>query len=75
MTKRMYSLIILTLLILTAVIPMSCTGVTSAAESIVQVWESDTMVASGVAVGDGTQVLTVLDYIHSPPYEVSVATP
>ncbi len=32
------------------------------------------MVASGVAVGDGTQVLTVLDYIHSPPSQVSVAT-
>ncbi len=62
------------LLVLTVVIPISCAGATDTTESVVQVWESDTMVASGVAVGDGTQVLTVLDYIHSPPYEVSVAT-
>jgi hypothetical protein len=71
---RLYCLILMVLLLLPTVILTSCAGVPNTAKSIVQVWESDTLVASGVAVGDGTQVLAVLDYIHSPTKNISIAT-
>ena len=36
-------------------------------EAIVQIWESEELIATGVAVGDGSQVLTVLNYEVDTP--------
>lgn len=46
-------------------------------EAIVQVWESDELVATGVVVGNGSQVLTVLNYEVDTPgsLELSVISP
>ena len=40
---------------------------------IVQVWESSTLVSNGVVVGDGSQVLTLLEYKNSTPTDLAVA--
>ena len=42
-------------------------------EAIVQVWESDNLAATGVVVGDGSHVLTILDYEDSVPSSLNLS--
>lgn len=53
--------------------PKSATASTDG-QPLVQVWFSDALVATGVAVGDGKQILTVLDYVGSVPYPLTAVT-
>jgi len=41
-------------------------------EAIVQVWDSDILAATGVVIGDGSQVLTVLNFEESVPNGLDV---
>ncbi|HEX9896921.1 MAG TPA: hypothetical protein VGA85_04570 [Dehalococcoidales bacterium] len=52
----------------------SCSGRSIVDDAIVQIWNQETFVATGVIVGDGSQVLTVIDYEFSTPdnYDVVV---
>jgi hypothetical protein len=54
----MYISAISILLLLAAAMPISCSW-SPEVPGIVQVWQGDRMVGSGVVVGDGTQVLAV----------------
>lgn len=42
-------------------------------EAIVQIWESEELIATGVAVGDGSQVLTVLNYEVDTPDSLNLS--
>ncbi len=42
-------------------------------EAIVQIWESGELIATGVAVGDGSQVLTVLNYEVDTPESLNLS--
>jgi hypothetical protein len=42
-------------------------------EAIVQIWESEELVATGVVVGDGSQVLTVLNYEVDTPDSLNLS--
>ncbi len=43
--------------------------------SLVQVWIGSELEATGIAIGDGSQVLTVIDYEIFTPQDVNVITP
>jgi hypothetical protein len=76
-------LIILSLtMVLIPLYSISCAGKTSINESIVQVWqpaitegENATLLSFGVAVGDGSQILTVLNYEDYTPDGLEVGFP
>ncbi len=56
---------------LTAVLCCGCSAV-EAGEYMVQVWQEDELAASGFAVGDGSQVLTVINYELANPNSVDL---
>jgi len=58
-----------------AAISCTCTPTPSVDKSIVQVWKSDTLEAFGVVIGDGSQVLTVVNYEEHNPGELEVVVP
>jgi len=51
---------------------ISCTHTSSIDDAVVQVWESDTMLSTGVIVDDGTHVLTIFEYRFSMPSSLDV---
>jgi len=40
----------------------------------VQVWELDEMVSTGIVVGDGSEILAILDYNESAPANLHIVT-
>ncbi|MBN1367544.1 MAG: trypsin-like peptidase domain-containing protein, partial [Dehalococcoidales bacterium] len=81
--KRIKLLIVLSLLIVTLMISSyACNNTLSINDSIVQIWEpigstsgEVTLLALGVVVGDGSQILTVLNYEGYNPGRLEVGVP
>lgn len=75
--KRMNELIIATILLL--IMPITVVSCAKTQESVVepavQVWKSDTLEALGVVIGDGSQVLTVVNYEEYNPGELEIVVP
>jgi hypothetical protein len=44
-------------------------------KSIVQVWVGENLEATGIVIGDGSQVITIIDYEESFPESINVITP
>jgi hypothetical protein len=72
--KRVSSSIVATILLLiTSASVLSCTKTHEPVDnSMVQVWKSNTLEALGVVIGDGSQVLTVVNYEEYNPGELEI---
>lgn len=75
--KRVSSSIVATILLLiTSASVLSCTKTHEPVDnSMVQVWKSNTLEALGVVIGDGSQVLTVVNYEEYNPGELEIVVP
>jgi hypothetical protein len=55
--------------------PVSTVSPATLNRSIVQVWDAETLVATGIVVGDGSQVLTAVDFEETVSETLNVITP